>query len=53
MLIEIYIKDYEKILIFLLSKNYKLHSNYSNYNNIDNPGWDGTHNDYLFYDNFV
>jgi len=51
MLIEVYNRDLEKITNYLSSKNYCLHSNFSNYNMIDNPGWDGTHNDYLFYDN--
>ena len=41
MLIEIYNNDIERIFNFLYSKNY---------NKIDNPRWDGTHNDYLFYD---
>lgn len=50
MLIEIYKKDYENIIKFLEIKKYKLISNFSNYNKIDNPGWDGTHNDYLFVD---
>jgi hypothetical protein len=50
MLIEIYTKNYNNIYNYLLSKNYKLHSNFSKYNNIDNIGWDGTHNDYLFED---
>ena len=49
-LIEIYNYDFEKILLFLTSNCYKLHSNFSNYNIIDNPQWDGTHNDYLFID---
>ena len=51
MLIEIYTKDYDNIIEFLESKNYNLHSNFTNYNKIDNPGWDGTHNDYLFINN--
>jgi len=51
MLIEIYTKDYDDIINFLKNKNYKLLSNFSNYNKIDNPLWDGTHNDYLFVDN--
>jgi len=50
MLIEIYNNDFEKILLFLTNNCYKLHSNFSNYNFIDNPHWDGTHNDYLFID---
>jgi FkbM family methyltransferase len=53
MLIEIYRKDYEKILNYLSSKNYYLHSNFSNYNKIDNPIWDGTHNDFLFCDSLT
>ena len=50
MLIEIYNKDYKDIINFLILQNYKLHSNFTNYNKIDNHGWDGTHNDYLFVD---
>jgi hypothetical protein len=51
LLIEIYNIDYEKIYNYLTSKNYSYHSNFSNYNKSDKPGWDGTHNDFLFYDN--
>ena len=51
MLIEIYTEDYENIVTFLKENNYNLHSNFTNYNKITNPGWDGTHNDYLFIDN--
>jgi FkbM family methyltransferase len=51
MLIEIYNKDYNEIINFLNVLNYKLHSNFTNYNKMDNPTWDGTHNDYLFVDN--
>ena len=50
MLIEIYSADYVKINDYLLTKHYLLHSNFSNYNKKDNPIWDGTHNDFLFYD---
>ena len=53
MLIEIYNYDYDNIFNYLKSKNYQLHSNLTNYNNIDNPGWDGSHNDYLFMDNDI
>jgi FkbM family methyltransferase len=49
-LVEVYDWDYENIIKYLEDNNYKLHSNISNYNKIDNPIWDGTHNDYLFYD---
>jgi FkbM family methyltransferase len=48
MLIEIYDKDFKEILKFLSENNYTLISNLTNYNIRDNPGWDGTHNDYLF-----
>ena len=50
LLIEIYTIDYDNIYNYLISKNYKLHSNFTNYNKITNPIWDGTHNDYLFVD---
>ena len=50
MLVEIYKKDYEKIVKYLNENNYQLKCNLTNYNKIDNPNWDGTHNDYLFYD---
>lgn len=53
MLIEVYTKDYDNIANFLNSQNYTLHSNFTNYNKIDNPGWDGTHNDYLFVDSLL
>ena len=48
LLIEIYNFDYDNILNYLNEHHYKLHSIFSNYNKADNPGWDGTHNDYLF-----
>jgi FkbM family methyltransferase len=48
MLIEIYSWDLDAITSFLGEHGYMLHSNFSNYNPNDNPGWDGTHNDYLF-----
>ena len=51
MLIELYTNDYNNTVNYLNSNNYKLHSNFTNYNKIDNPGWDGTHNDFLFIDN--
>lgn len=50
MLIEIYNMQYDSLVKFLEENNYKLLNNISNYNKIDNPGWDGTHNDYLFID---
>ena len=51
MLIEIYNKDYNEIITFLQEKKYSLVCNFSNYNLNTNPGWDGSHNDYLFVDN--
>lgn len=48
LLIEIYKKDYDEIVKYLDDNNYKLIENFTNYNIIDNPHWDGTHNDYLF-----
>ena len=48
MLIEIYNKDYNNIIKLLEQYNYKLVSNFTNYNKLDNPHWDETHNDYLF-----
>jgi len=48
LLIEIYNFDYDNILKYLHDNQYKLYSNFSNYNKTDNPGWDGTHNDFLF-----
>lgn len=49
-LIEIYNDDLQSIHNLLISYNYTLQSNFSNYNKYDNPGWDGTHNDYLYSD---
>ena len=51
LLIEIYRNDFNNILTYLQSKNYILHSNFTNYNKINSPIWDGTHNDFLFCDN--
>lgn len=50
MLIEIYNSDKNNIFNYLNLNKYKLYSNLSNYNKIDNTNWDGTHNDYLFID---
>lgn len=52
MLIEVYNNEYNMLFDYLRSNNYELHSSFSNYNKIDNPFWDGTHNDYLFFDTF-
>ena len=46
--IEIYKKDWEDIVSFLSSKGYRLIECITNYNSIDNPGWDGSHNSYIF-----
>lgn len=48
LLIEIYIKDLNEISMFLSEKGYQLIGCITNYNPVDNPGWDGTHNDFLF-----
>jgi hypothetical protein len=48
LLIEIYSNDKDKIFNYLEQNNYLLLENITNYNYYDNPGWDGTHNDYLF-----
>lgn len=48
MLIEIYNHSLDAIQNFLSEKGYKFIKNITNYNPIDNPHWDGTHNDYLF-----
>jgi FkbM family methyltransferase len=47
-IIEIYTADYDSICQFMRESGYMLHSNITGYNPVDNPGWDGTHNDYLF-----
>lgn len=52
LLIEIYSRDFDKIVNFLQEKNYIIHSNFTNYNRIDCPIWDGSHNDFLFCDKF-
>jgi FkbM family methyltransferase len=52
MLIEVYKKDYNDIVLFLKDKNYSLICNFTNYTLGTNPHWDGTHNDYLFVDDF-
>lgn len=47
-LIEIYESNKNEIFEFMMNNNYELLENITNYNKYDNPGWDGTHNDYLF-----
>jgi FkbM family methyltransferase len=48
LLIEIYLKDFDKIVNFLSKFGYHNHKCLTNYNKLDNPKWDGTHNDYIF-----
>lgn len=48
LLIEVYNFDFEKIVNYLKDNKYELICNFSNYNKINNPKWDGTHNDFLF-----
>ena len=47
-LIEIYTKDKDSIFNFMENKNYTFIENLSNFTKKTHPGWDGTHNDYLF-----
>lgn len=47
-LIEVYTSDLENIKCFLKTHGYEMVENISGYNKETNPGWDGTHNDYLF-----
>lgn len=51
MLIELYVHNFDSIQSYLTEKGYTNIGNISNYNEHDNPGWDGTHNDYLYIDN--
>lgn len=53
MLIKIYKHQYENIRNFLIENNYSLLQNFTSYDNIGNPNWDGTHNDYLFINNDI
>jgi FkbM family methyltransferase len=48
LLIEVYASQFREIISFLDAEGYDLVSCLSNYNRATNPGWDGTHNDYLF-----
>lgn len=47
-LIEVYETQKEILFQYLEDMNYIFLENITNYNILDNPGWDGTHNDYLF-----
>jgi len=48
MLIEIYEKDKKEIFDYLSFFGYECLENVTNYNPLNNPNWDGTHNDYFF-----
>lgn len=47
-LAEIYTSSFNDVNSFLLQNGYELLANVTGYNHIDDPAWDGTHNDYLF-----
>ena len=47
-LVEVDSYDEDRIFKLLKKKNYKEPINLTNYNKIDNPTWDGLHQDYLF-----
>ena len=47
-MIEIYETQKKELFQFMEDMNYILLENITNYNLLDNPGWDGSHNDYLF-----
>ena len=47
-LIEIMDINKENIFNYLNNNGYDFIENLTNFNKIDNPNWDGTHNDYLF-----
>lgn len=46
-IVEIYENDAQETIDYLLGKGYDVKC-VSNFNKNDNPGWDGTHQDYLF-----
>jgi hypothetical protein len=47
-LVEIYTETYSNVENLLKNNGYTLIENITNFNKINNPQWDGTHNDYLF-----
>lgn len=47
-LAEIYTNKFDKVKKLLETNNYEYVENITGYNHIDNPQWDGTHNDHLF-----
>ncbi|MCH9613374.1 MAG: hypothetical protein SP1CHLAM54_03730 [Chlamydiia bacterium] len=48
LLIEVYVSELNELVSFLDQRGYECIENFTNFNLVDNPGWDGTHNDYLF-----
>ena len=48
MLVEVYTKELD-LIFSLLSPHFNNSKNVTNYNQVDNPYWDGTHNDYFFW----
>lgn len=48
LLIELSSSSYASVVDLLADAGYVLVGNYSNYTRRFNPGWDGTHNDFLF-----
>lgn len=48
LLIEINAAQFKDIVSFLSAKGYDVVENFTNYTLATNPGWSGTHNDYLF-----
>jgi FkbM family methyltransferase len=49
-LVEVYNQEFESVISFLSSQDYKLLENFSMYTKTRNPYWDGQANDYLFKD---
>jgi hypothetical protein len=49
-LAEVYTPSFYETINFLLAQGYGLHHNLTNFNKVNNPHWDGSHNDYLFAD---
>ena len=47
-LVEIYFSSLDDVFTLLEKNGYEFVENITNFNYDDNPGWDGTHNDYLF-----
>jgi hypothetical protein len=48
--VEVYNQEFESVISFLSSQDYKLLENFSMYTKTRNPYWDGQANDYLFKD---